>query len=90
MSDNQYSNTEIEDFYLGLWVQPKFQKKYTDQEITLEPKYHRRPDRLSKDLYGSEKYWWVFALYNKDYLVDPFNDFVSGLTITVPISVSDM
>lgn len=89
MSRHQYTETPIEDFYLGLWVQPTFQRKSDDLEFTLESKYHRRPDRLSKDLYGTESYWWVFALYNKDALVDPFNDFVSGMTIIAPLTMSN-
>lgn len=85
---HQYTETRIREFYRDLWVPPfDVVRKSTDIEIVLDPKYNRRPDKLSKDVYGTEQYWWVFALYNKDVLVDPLNDFVSGITIVYPQTV---
>jgi hypothetical protein len=90
MSDgfSPYSMTPIKDFYLDVWVPSKTLKPHSsDKEITLEAKYDRRPDKLAKDLYGSERLWWVFSLRNKDVLIDPINDFKAGITIFVPASV---
>lgn len=85
---DQYSKTPTTDFYLDLWVPPlELSPKPTDKQIKLEPKYHRRPDKLAKDLYGNERYWWVFSVRNKDILIDPFNDFKAGVIIFVPASL---
>ena len=55
-----------------------------DQLYTIEPQYNHRPDLLAYDLYGSPKLWWVFAHYNRDKLVDPIMDFISGTKIVAP------
>ena len=34
--------------------------------------------------YGSSKYWWMFAMRNKDTLIDPIQDFKAGITIKIP------
>jgi len=53
-------------------------------QLIIDRKYHNRPDKLSYDLYQSAKYWWVFAVCNRDVLEDPVWDFVAGLQILVP------
>jgi hypothetical protein len=51
-------------------------------EIT--QKYDKRPDILAYDLYNEPKFWWLFAVYNKNSIVDPINDFTIGKRINVP------
>lgn len=86
--NSPYTSTKQVDFYLGIWEPNKeIKPKSTDSEITLEPRYNRRPDLLAKDLYGSERLWWIFAMRNVDVLIDPINDFKAGITIFVPKEV---
>ena len=39
---------------------------------------------FSYELYGDAQYWWVFALYNRNSITDPINDFTTGKRIYVP------
>ena len=43
-----------------------------------------RPDLLAYDRYGSSRYWWLFAMRNKDIIIDPIQDFKTGITIRIP------
>ena len=43
-----------------------------------------RPDLLSHKLFGSVKYWWVFAVRNPDKIIDPIQDFKAGCVIKIP------
>jgi len=85
-STSNYSQTQQNNRYLGLYI-PKYTSKTLSDEvkkIKIGNRYHRRPDLLAHDLYGSSRYWWLFAHYNRDILKDPVNDFVSGTTIVIP------
>jgi hypothetical protein len=55
-----------------------------DMEYTIENKYDLRPDLYSFYMYGTAKYWWIFATRNPDILFDPIYDFTTGTTIRVP------
>jgi hypothetical protein len=57
----------------------------SDKRITIKAKYHERPDKLSKDLYGTEGYWWVFMVVNPDVIKDPIYDLTTGTSIFVPL-----
>jgi hypothetical protein len=35
-------------------------------------------------MYGTAKYWWVFAHRNSDIIIDPIRDFSAGTTIKLP------
>ena len=83
-SDSFYASTKNIDFYLDMW-NPSLNITTTgDTQIEIETKYNLRPDLMAYDMYGSPNYWWVFALKNKDKLIDPVEDFKAGMTITVP------
>jgi len=81
-----YKNTKVKDFYLDLWNADDldFPKSSDDVEYIIPAEYNHRPDLLANEIYGTISYWWVFPLRNKDILVDPINDFVTGLTIWIP------
>ena len=82
-ADSFYANTPTVDFYLDFWdANVNIPTKNTKTEIST--KYNLRPDLMAYDLYGSPNYWWVFAVVNKDKLIDPVEDFKAGLIITVP------
>jgi len=74
----------VNDFYLDVNDLPKIPKSRADRLYTIESRYANRPDLLAHKLYGSVNLWWVFALRNPDLLVDPLEDFTSGLSIFLP------
>lgn len=82
--NSRYINTPEVDFYLDLWQDISIPKSSNDLEITIEPKYHQRPDLLSFELYGTPKLWWVFMQRNVDVLFDPIYDFNAGTKIFAP------
>jgi len=83
-STSRYKNTNVKDFYLDIWEPSTLEPSINDVLMEISSEYHLRPDRLSYDLYGTPRLWWIFAILNKNILVDPINDFVSGLVISVP------
>jgi hypothetical protein len=78
-----YRKTPVRDFYLDLWKQPTISLDGAE-EREIDHRYDRRPDLMAYDLYGTPNLWWVFAVTNKDLLMDPSDDFVAGLKIMVP------
>ncbi|MDC1040219.1 hypothetical protein OAQ62_00335 [bacterium] len=74
----------VNDFYLDVNDLPKIPKSRADRLYTIESRYANRPDLLAHELYGTVNLWWVFALRNPDLLVDPLEDFTSGLSIFLP------
>jgi len=46
--------------------------------------YHRRPDLMSFDIYGSTDFWYVFMLRNRDIIIDPIYDFTEDKKIYIP------
>tara|TARA_A200000159_G_scaffold164882_1_gene197050 strand:+ start:1404 stop:1697 length:294 start_codon:yes stop_codon:yes gene_type:complete len=60
------------------------QKSALDETYTIPQNYNLRPDLCSYDLYGTSKYWWVFAKRNPDTIQDPINDFTAGTKIKIP------
>ena len=83
-NDSFLRNAKVTDFYLDLNSLPKIPKSISDDIYTIESRYANRPDLLAHELYGSVNLWWVFALRNPDLLVDPLEDFTSGLSIFLP------
>lgn len=71
--------------YLETMVYRKVPSSKDDAVYTVENQYKHRPDLLAFDLYGTPKYWWVFAVRNRDIIKDPIYDFVPGLQIRLPI-----
>lgn len=83
-SNSNLRSTPITNNFLDLYVPPLTVDFKKATEFTLTQGYDKRPDLLAHELYGDAKYWWVFVLYNRNTLLDPINDFVTGLTIHVP------
>jgi hypothetical protein len=78
------SATSVINGYTSLY-QPPIKPNYLQTSvITLTQKYNKRPDILAYELYDEAAYWWVFVVYNKNLILDPINDFTTGLTILVP------
>jgi hypothetical protein len=80
-----YRNTpSFDDRYLDVLVQRTIPKLPDDILFTITPTYEFRPDNLAYDLYGNANLWWVFAVRNKNTLIDPIYDFKSGVRIYLP------
>ena len=55
-----------------------------DEFVTIPQQFDKRPDLYSFEVYGTAKYWWIFAHRNSDIIIDPINDFTAGKVIRVP------
>ena len=84
---SQYLSTNIKNWYLDIWEPRHIPSSDFDKIMIIPPKYDQRPDLLSQELYGTPKLWWVFSLRNPDLLIDPIDDFKSGLEIYTPINI---
>ena len=70
--------------YLDFYNNRPIFSDLSDELIVVGPKHHHRPDLLSNELYSTPDLWWIFAARNKNKLIDPIYDLVSGLEIYVP------
>jgi len=79
-----YAKTYVVGDYLDIMSPRAVIQDSSDETYTIESQYHMRPDLLAYQKYGSSKYWWMFAMRNKDTLIDPIQDFKTGTTIKIP------
>ena len=84
---SQYLLTPVKNWYLDLWVPRTIAANDHDKILVIPPAFDQRPDLLSQQEYGTPKLWWVFSLRNPDLIIDPINDFVSGLEIYIPKNI---
>ena len=84
-ASSPYRNTPFRDFYLDLWEPVEFPASPDDNPVQLQSRHDRRPDLLASELYGSPNFWWVFAVRNPNLLIDPIEDFRTGLVIVTPL-----
>jgi len=70
--------------FMGMNNLPTIPVTLDDEPYTITEQYDERPDLLAHVLYGSSKYWYVFALRNPDELKDPIRDFKAGVNIILP------
>lgn len=87
---SNYRNTKQVDDYLDLYEPPLNLESIELTTIKVSSKYHNRPDLLAYDLYREPSLWWVFVLFNRDKIVDPLFDIVSGMEISVPKNISTL
>ena len=71
-------------WYLYIWTPVTISQADDDSYFTITSTYNLKPWVLAKELYDNEKLYWVFAVLNKNILVDPVYDFTTGTTIRVP------
>ena len=83
-STSPYFATPQNDINLEPLVRRNFAIEDDDQTYTIERTYAYRPDLLAYDLYGTPRFWWVFAQRNPDQIEDPIYDFNPGVTIQLP------
>lgn len=86
MDYNRYSpwkKTEQTSWYLDIYNPIIIKQADDDTFFTITEQYHQKPMALAKNLYDSERLYYVFAILNPD-LEDPVYDFTAGRTIRVP------
>lgn len=79
-----YYDTPIVNFYLDILEYRPIPPNEEDDIMVIDPRFEKRPDLMAFHIYGTPRLWWVFAVRNPDILVDPIEDFVSGLSIFIP------
>jgi hypothetical protein len=79
-----YSNTATAGDYLDIMTERSVINDRSDETYVIESRYDMRPDLLAYDRFGSSRYWWLFALRNKDTIIDPIQDFRAGIVIRIP------
>lgn len=89
-SSSVYRNTLINEKYLETYEPPIEVDLTATRKIEVESRYKHRPDLLAHDLYGDSDLWWVFALYNRNIIVDSIYDLVPGIHIRVPLNSSSI
>lgn len=82
--DSLYAKTPIRGRFLDIWNPIIIEPSVNDIIYSIPVKYQFRPDLAANELYGNVRLWYIFALRNKDVLIDPIYDFVGGLEIFVP------
>ena len=81
---SQYLLTQVKGWYLDILTPRSIPISEFDKIITIPPAFDKRPDLLSQAEYGTPRLWWVFCVRNPDFLIDPIEDFVTGLEIYIP------
>ena len=79
-----YSTSPQTSWYLGSYVHRYIPPDAGDRPITISSRYDSRPFLLSNDLYGTDLYWWVFAVRNPWLRYDPIFGMKAGKEIIVP------
>ena len=84
-SSSPYSTTGLfQEKFLDILEYRTIPEEKDDVYRAVTATYHRRPDLMSFDLYGSVDFWWIFMMRNRDIIIDPIWDFTVGKGIYVP------
>lgn len=83
-SDSPYAKTPQTVWYLTQYVPREIPADGTDRDYVIPDAYHLRPDNAAVALFGTQEFWWAFAVLNPNILIDPINDFTAGKTIRIP------
>jgi len=81
-NSSPYRDTPMNRFFLDVGI-VSIARDGTEIPVIIEAKYHRRPDLLAYELYGSSRLWWIFSAVNPDTLKDPVFDFTTGKEIVL-------
>lgn len=81
---NPYFLTNVENYYLDILEKPNIDQNPNDEFWIIEKQYEYRPDKLARELYGDERYFYVFMLRNMDKIKNPIFDFTTGKEIRIP------
>lgn len=84
-TDSFLVNAQMRDTqFLGMNTLPKIVPNTSDEAYIIDQAYDQRPDLAAYRIYGSSRYWWVFAQRNPDTIIDPIRDFRAGTHIMIP------
>jgi hypothetical protein len=84
-SSSPYSTTGLfQEKFLDILEYRTIPEEKDDVYRAITSTYHRRPDLMSFDLYGSVDFWWIFMMRNRDKIIDPIWDFTEDKMIYVP------
>jgi hypothetical protein len=84
-SSSPYSTTGLfQEKFLDILEYRTIPEEKDDVYRAVTATYHRRPDLMSFDLYGSVDFWWIFMMRNRDIIIDPIWDFTEDKMIYVP------
>lgn len=78
------SQTPIVNGYTSSYEPPITPDFTKTTEFTITQRFNKRPDLLAYELYGDADYWWIFTIYNRNQILDPINDFTTGIKILIP------
>lgn len=67
---------------LGWWERIVFPTSNTDIPVLITGKYHKRPDLVAYDYFGTTSLMWLVLQYN--HILDVNTEFVDGVEITLP------
>ena len=79
-----YSTTQIAGSYLDIINFRNISAEVDDVLFEVTSQYEFRPDLLAFDLYNDSNLWWVFAVRNKNIIIDSIYDLYAGQTIYLP------
>jgi hypothetical protein len=79
-----YYSTNQSSGYLDVITFRDIPSQQDDVLFELTKNYEYRPDLLAKDAYNNVDLWWVFAVRNKDILLDPIFDMQAGVKLYIP------
>jgi hypothetical protein len=83
--NSPWSRTSIvDDLVLDIMKKRFIYKDPYDETYTIPRHFDERPDLCSFELYGTAKYWWIFAQRNPDIILDPIRGFTTGTVIKIP------
>jgi len=84
-TNSPYSKTPLFDNnFLDILEYKPLPAKADDIYKQITATYHRRPDLMSYDLYGTVDFWYVFMMRNRDLILDPVWDFTEDKFIYIP------
>ena len=74
----------IDETVLDIMKKRFIYKDPFDAYYTIPQEFDERPDLCSYKMYGTAKYWWIFATRNADIIIDPIREFSAGTEIRIP------
>ena len=74
----------IDDTVLDIMKKRFIYKDPYDESYTIPQEFDERPDLCSYKIYGTAKYWWIFAHRNPNLITDPIRGFSAGTIIKIP------
>jgi len=84
-NNSPWSKTNIiDDSILDLITFRNLYPDPFDEVYTIPTEFDERPDLCSYQMYGTAKYWWIFAARNPNDIIDPIRDYSAGIKIRIP------